>query len=624
MSFLHRGEPRRAKASGVLVTVLSLAAFQVLAIVGAGSAAAVSGCTYNPATDTINITIDPGQAASVAVETAADDLDTDSPPGAILFSASDIGGGLLDYENGANSTQCGSASTSNTVAIIVLGQPSNDEFFLIDEEFSNAQFPSTIAWAVDLGSQTVGGFDEFAWWSTDPGGTLRHDTATFTDTSFDINGGMGELVGVETMWIYPGIGDDVVDASALSNVILREFNGGDGDDWVAPGAQATLPIALVQEDIDGQDGTDTVSYGTRTTSTTVRADAGLAGRDANADCDVLDAGDEQDLISNFEAFETGSGNDCLVGDTGVDETFIPGDGDDDITGNAADDDVIDWSSSSAAMTIDPANGTATGQGTDTFADVFAYVGSAFDDVLIWDGTTTFFSGGDGTDTVDASATTTSNVIDLDTLDGLPLTGVGAPADDLENAIGGSANDILLGNDARNRLEGGDGDDTLSGMVGNDLLLGGAGNDTYTGGPGADKVSFINSPNGVNVDMLLGFATGEGDDGFGDVVEIVVGSGFGDSITGGGGVVAINFLFNGRGGDDILTGSGSNDTLKGGGGNDVLRGVNGDDTLTGARGNDRIFGGPGVDVGKGGPGKDTCKGVEIKSSCGTPGSPKLLP
>jgi len=135
------------------------------------------------------------------------------------------------------------------------------------------------------------------------------------------------------------------------------------------------------------------------------------------------------------------------------------------------------------------------------------------------------------------------------------------------------------------------------------------------------VSFASSPNGVEVDMNLGFATGEGDDGFGDTIETVVGSDHDDSMTGGGGVVTSNFRFIGRAGDDLLTGSGSNDTLRGGGGSDVLRGVNGDDTLAGGNGNDRLFGGSGVDVGKGGKGKDVCKGVEIRSSCGTKKHPK---
>jgi Ca2+-binding RTX toxin-like protein len=272
------------------------------------------------------------------------------------------------------------------------------------------------------------------------------------------------------------------------------------------------------------------------------------------------------------------------------------------------------------VTIDPDAGTVTGQGTDDFTGITQFVGSDFDDILIWDGSTTLFEGGAGTDLVDASTSTTGQVIDLDTLDGLPLA---TDPDTTENAIGGSANDTLLGNDIRNVLDGGAGDDLLDGAAGNDLLFGREGNDTFTGGTGADRVSFIHSANGVNVDLSLGFATGEGDDSFGGGVEIIVGSQFNDQITGGpfgtGGTV--NFLFVGRRGNDTLTGFNGNDNLKGGGGNDVLRGVGGDDILRGANGNDRLFGGSGTDVGNGGKGRDSCRGVEIRRSCGTPRNPR---
>jgi Ca2+-binding RTX toxin-like protein len=583
-----------------------------LAIVGAGSASAVTQCLYNPATQTINITIDPGDEGYVAVETA-DDLDPESPVGAILFT--DAG---YDYDNGAASTQCGSASTSNTVSIVVLGQPSNDEGFFIDEWANDAggQFPSTIAWAVDLGSQSTTFGDYFGWWSRDS--VARDDTMTLTNTTFDLNGAAGTLLGVDSFYyMYGGDGDDVIDASATT--IYNDLEGAAGDDWIAPGTFASLPTT--GDDLFGGADVDTLSYGTRTTSTVIDNGAGVAGHDANADCDVADAGDEADNISDFEVLETGSGNDCLIGAAGTDETFVPGDGDDDITGNAADDDALDWSTSSAGMVIDPALGTATGQGTDTFEDVFAYFGSPSDDSLIWDGTTTFFSGGDGTDKVDASATTGGESIDLDVLDGLPVDGTGAPADDLENAIGGSGNDELFGNDQRNRLDGGEGDDDLDGDDGNDVLIGGAGNDEYFGGDGADKVVFKNSPAGVDVDVSLGFATGEGDDSFDDLPEIVVGSGFNDHITGGGASVAPNFRFVGGGGKDVLTGSDGNDTLKGGPGKDVQRGGVGDDTLVGGDGNDNLIGGAGFDIGNGGKGKDICQKVEKKSSCGKKGHPK---
>ena len=50
---------------------------------------------------------------------------------------------------------------------------------------------------------------------------------------------------------------------------------------------------------------------------------------------------------------------------------------------------------------------------------------------------------------------------------------------IENAEGGQAADILIGNQVANRLKGGGGDDSLDGRGGSDTLIGGTGNDIYT-------------------------------------------------------------------------------------------------------------------------------------------------
>lgn len=583
MSFIRTGG-RRARV-GVLI--LSLVAFQALAMIGAGVASAVTGCTFNPATNTINITIDPTEFAGVAVEDASD-LDPESPPGAILFDNNGAG-----FDNGAASTQCGSASNTLTTSIVVLGSPSADEYFYIENgggfiASDGAPFNSAIVWAIDMGSQSLAGFDQVDIFGNDD----VDDEIVLTNGNFTMNGAAGTWLGVEYTNVRGTDGDDVIDASAVTSIIT-DLHGGFGDDFIAPGTQATLPFVLFEEDMRGGVGFDTLSYGTRTTSVVIDNSLGVAGHSANADCDVADPGDEADDITDFEVLVSGSAADCLVGAAGVDEVFVPGDGDDDITGNGGDDDALDYSSSSAAMTIDPALGTATGQGTDTFADVQQFFGSAFDDVLLWDGTTTGFAGGDGIDTVDASAQTTGQSIDLDDLDD-----IAGEADSTENVIGGSANDDLEGNDIRNEIDGGAGDDDLFGDDGNDTLIGGLGNDNFEGGSGADRVRYsTNTTNGVNVDVNLGFATSaeSGDDSFVDTIEIINGSPFRDSITGGGGIIAINFIFSGAAGNDRLTGSGSNDTLRGGAGNDRMRGLEGGDTIRGGPGaRDRAWGGPGVD------------------------------
>ncbi|UUE11881.1 serralysin family metalloprotease [Dickeya zeae] len=71
---------------------------------------------------------------------------------------------------------------------------------------------------------------------------------------------------------------------------------------------------------------------------------------------------------------------------------------------------------------------------------------------------------------------------------------------IENAIGGSGNDVLIGNDANNTLQGGAGDDILYGGGGADRLYGGSGKDTFVYTAVSD--SSVNAP-----DWILDFQTG---------------------------------------------------------------------------------------------------------------------
>ncbi len=106
-----------------------------------------------------------------------------------------------------------------------------------------------------------------------------------------------------------------------------------------------------------------------------------------------------------------------------------------------------------------------------------------------------------------------------TLDGASDDGEAGEADnvgtDVENLLGGTAADTLVGDGDANSLEGGFGNDILSG-------LGEA--DSHNGGEGADGVSFAASTDGVTVDLAAG--TGSGGDAAGDTytsIENVQGS-----------------------------------------------------------------------------------------------------
>jgi serralysin len=136
-----------------------------------------------------------------------------------------------------------------------------------------------------------------------------------------------------------------------------------------------------------------------------------------------------------------------------------------------------WNPSTGAFTI---NGVAKGQSTTN--TVF---------MTVWDG--------GGTDTYDFSlyssslkinltpgewsTTSTTQLADL----GMGETARGNIANAwlyqnntaslIENAIGGSGNDLIVGNETTNVLKGGNGNDSLKGLEGNDTIWGGQGNDT---------------------------------------------------------------------------------------------------------------------------------------------------
>lgn len=155
-------------------------------------------------------------------------------------------------------------------------------------------------------------------------------------------------------------------------------------------------------------------------------------------------------------------------------------------------------------------------------------------------------------------------------DGFALTidGTGVTNKAIKFSAHGFGRDVVLdlsGDSASVTLVGGAGDDALSGGSGRDYLLGGAGDDALDGGDGVDKVFYIGAGIGVEVDLGLTDAqntVGAGTDTLRDI-EVLVGSGFGDKLTGDG----ERNLLKGGAGADTLCGAGGSDRLKGGAGAD---------------------------------------------------------
>ena len=122
--------------------------------------------------------------------------------------------------------------------------------------------------------------------------------------------------------------------------------------------------------------------------------------------------------------------------------------------------------------------------------------------------------------------------------------------DVENLIGGSGDDVLVGNAAANDLQGSAGADVLAGLAVPDVLFGGDGD--------FDAVSDEERTTGVQV-MIGGGQSGNADDGAPDARDTIAED--------------VEALFGGTG-DDRLTGNAADNLLDGGAGADVLSGAGG--------------------------------------------------
>ena len=145
---------------------------------------------------------------------------------------------------------------------------------------------------------------------------------------------------------------------------------------------------------------------------------------------------------------------------------------------------------------------------------------------------------------------------------------------IENAAGGSGNDLLVGNHVANVLKGNGGDDGLNGGAGNDVLDGGAGADTMLGGTG-DDLYFIDLGGDVVTELA-----GEGIDTVSSAISYTLGANVENLIlTGSAEDGTGNAL------DNLIVGNALANDLAGGGGNDRLLGGDGVDHFTGGAGAD---------------------------------------
>ncbi|RHW23277.1 calcium-binding protein [Nocardioides immobilis] len=365
------------------------------------------------------------------------------------------------------------------------------------------------------------------WNATNDDG-LEADRALGTPSESDtvlrvehVDGGAGndQIEGTDgpNMLFGGGGSDTFVDGGGADTVW-----GGDGDDWVHQGVTPDAGDRLY-----GDAGDDGVAYTLRTTALRVTIDA-------RADDGAVGEGDA--VLT--ESVLTGSGNDVVKGNA-EDNWIVTGPGDDKVYDGLGSDNVD----------------------TRAGADVL-YQGAVADpDDLYY--------AGSGRDTISYAART-SDVTVLLHGRGSGATGETDLMSEVENAFGGTGNDVFTGGRAPTRLTGGPGQDTYNGTSGNDTFVEDPTDlaaDIFHGLGGTDLVTY--AQRSVALDVSLDGVANDGASGecdnVGTDVEYVVGGPAGDR----------------------LTGSGLADRLDGGPGNDILTGGNGADRFYGRDGMDTI-------------------------------------
>ena len=478
-----------------------------------------------------------------------------------MFRGEDSGGTWTLYLSDRFASDTGTLSAASLVAI---GSNSTDDIYVMTEEASDYAIPSAIT-------------------DTDGGTDTLNASAVFSASLIDLGGGVS-----------------VIDGRSITLANIENAIGGDGDDTMFGGAGANVFNGFRGNDLlVGNAGNDVLS-GEAGNDSLVGGpgdDLLLGGPGTNAayfndavNVDLLlgtavSAGDGNDTLFGIQAIGGSEGNDTLsaagvatrvelFGNGGAD-FVVGGDGNDLLTGGDGDD------------TLDGGAGKDFLLGNDGNDWLLA----GFDD-----GTGDLFDGGIGIDTYVIAGT----AVDIGFAFNINLaTGSDNFSNayfDIENIVGGLANDTLTGDGGANSLSGGAGDDQLFGAGGNDTLLGGASNDTLDGGTGADSMVGGLGNDSYFVDDALdivfeswsepGIDTAYSTLAFYQIPSYV------ENLTLLGGAANLNGKGNwmanvlvGNDGNNLLEGANSIDTLIGGLGNDTLDGGAGADSMVGGLGDD---------------------------------------
>jgi uncharacterized delta-60 repeat protein len=251
---------------------------------------------------------------------------------------------------------------------------------------------------------------------------VRADLTAGTATGGDGSDSLSMLEGL----IGSPHGDTLIGNAGANTLFGREgpdsLSGQNGDDGLDGG--------LGNDNVVGGTGLDFAAY-----------TAAPAGVSANLATGTTTGGYGNDTLATIEILVGSNFADTLTGDGNVNLLFgLPGD--DRLIGGGGFD-LVSYSTSAAAVTVNLGTGTARGDGNDTLETIEGVVGSRSNDTLLGDAIANVLDGGDG-------------------------------------------DDVLRGRGGNDSLYGRNGNDSLFGEAGNDFLDGGPGNDSLDGGIGTDR------------------------------------------------------------------------------------------------------------------------------------------
>ncbi|MDR6742371.1 hypothetical protein J2X56_004399 [Herbaspirillum sp. 1173] len=458
--------------------------------------------------------------------------------------------------------------------------------------YVNSAADETINLFTGLGSGTLAAGDTYTNIQDATGGS-GNDTfyGNSASNNFDGGGGTHNRVNYsnstadETVNLIAGTGSGGTNSLANGDTYtnIQDVTGGSGNDTFYGTTAANF--------FDGGGGShNRVNYSSSTVAETVNLFNGTGSGGANS----LANGD---TYANIQDVTGGSADDVFIANSAA--NFFDGG-----TSTSTSHNLVSYANSSADETVNLVTGTGSG-GTgslangDTYINIQDVTGGGGNDTFYGNSAANKFDGGGGThNRVNYSTSTVSETINL--FNGTGSGGANSLADgdtytNIQDATGGTADDVFIASAAANALDGGTGslhnrvsyvnstaDETINLLTGTGSggtgslangdtyaniqdATGGSGNDTIVasqavnfldGGAGSNTVSYAGTPSsngstGVTVNLSTGI--GSGNYAQGDTyanIQNVIGSAWADTLTGYATAGVTSVLTGGQGADSL--------------------------------------------------------------------------